>query len=119
MSSDAIRQDNFIPASNPAALPAAVRSGDAVPAARDRFGYDSGRIEYLGEFVSPEKLYQDLIERVGRYHPSDDISLIEKAFKTAREAHEGQVRRSGVPSLLDLPPTSTPEHPSRSSQAPS
>ena len=100
MSSDAIRQDNFIPASIPAALPAAVRSDNAVPAARDRFGYDSGRIEYLGEFVSPEKLYQDLIERVGRYHPSDDISLIEKAFNTAREAHEGQVRRSGEPYII-------------------
>ena len=30
-----------------------------------------------------------------RYHPSADISLIEKAYKIAFDAHEGQVRKSG------------------------
>ena len=27
---------------------------------------------------TPEQLYQELISRVRKYHPSDDISLIEK-----------------------------------------
>ena len=30
-----------------------------------------------------------------KYHPSTDISLIEKAYKTADTAHKGQVRKSG------------------------
>ncbi len=47
------------------------------------------------EFVSPESLYDELIASVRRYHPSTDISLIEKAYKIADEAHQGQVRKSG------------------------
>jgi len=47
------------------------------------------------EFVSPESLYEDLIAGVRRYHPSADISLVEKAYKIADEAHKGQVRKSG------------------------
>ena len=57
--------------------------------------FDDGRIESIEEFLSPEELFQDLIERVQKYHPSDDISLIEKAYKIASKAHEGQVRKSG------------------------
>ena len=37
---------------------------------------DDGRIEAIEEFQSPETLYQELIARVQKYHPSDDISLI-------------------------------------------
>ncbi len=62
--------------------------------------FDDGRIESLGEFLAPEQLYNDLIERVRKYHPSDDISLIEKAYKLAGEAHEGQVRKSGEPYIV-------------------
>ncbi len=52
------------------------------------------------EFESPEKLYEELIASVRKYHPSADISLIEKAYKAAREAHEGQVRKSGEPYII-------------------
>ena len=38
--------------------------------------FDDGRIEAIQEFQSPEQLYRDLILRVRKYHPSDDISLI-------------------------------------------
>ena len=62
--------------------------------------FDSGRIENVGEYVSQEELYQDLIERVRRYHPSDDISLIEKAYKLADSAHAGQLRMSGQPYII-------------------
>ena len=61
---------------------------------------DDGRIEEIREFTSPEQLYQDLIDRVRKYHPSDDISLIEKAYNLAREAHQGQVRKSGEPYII-------------------
>ena len=54
-----------------------------------------GNIKTMQEFVSPESLYQELIASVKKYHPSTDISLIEKAYKTADTAHKGQVRKSG------------------------
>ena len=62
--------------------------------------FDDGRIESIAEFQSPETLYQDLISRVQKYHPSDDISMIEKAYKTAYEAHKTQVRKSGEPYII-------------------
>ncbi len=58
------------------------------------------RIEYVKEFQSPEDLYQDLIRRVRKYHPSDDITMIQKAYEIARDAHEGQVRKSGEPYII-------------------
>ena len=61
---------------------------------------DDGRIEAMKEYLSPEELYQDLIARVRRYHPSDDITMIEKAYQVAAKAHEGQVRKSGEPYII-------------------
>lgn len=57
-------------------------------------------IEVMKEHTSPEELYQDLISHVQKYHPSDDISLIEKAYKIATEAHKDQVRKSGEPYII-------------------
>ena len=62
--------------------------------------FDDGHIEAMDEFLSPEELYQDLILRVRKYHPSDDISLIEKAYNVANDAHKGQVRKSGEPYII-------------------
>lgn len=62
--------------------------------------FDDGRIEAIKEFQSPEQLYQDLIARVRKYHPSDDISMIEKAYQTAYDAHRNQVRKSGEPYIV-------------------
>ena len=62
--------------------------------------FDDGRIESIEEFQTPETLYEELITRVRKYHPSDDISLIEKAYKTASEAHKDQVRKSGEPYII-------------------
>lgn len=61
---------------------------------------DDGRIESLQEFLEPEELYLDLISRVRKYHPSDDITLIEKAYEVAGTAHAGQVRKSGEPYIV-------------------
>jgi GTP pyrophosphokinase len=47
------------------------------------------------EFASPEKLYGDLVASIHKYHPSADLSLVEKAYHVAYKAHEGQVRKSG------------------------
>ncbi len=62
--------------------------------------FDDGRIEPIQEFQSPEQLYQDLVFRVQKYHPSDDTSLIEKAYKTAYNAHKDQIRKSGEPYII-------------------
>ncbi len=61
---------------------------------------DDGRIEEIAEFQAPEDLYQELIKRVRRYHPSDDISLIQKAYETARNFHKDQKRKSGEPYII-------------------
>ncbi len=61
---------------------------------------DDGHIEAVAEFREPKELYHDLIARVLRYHPSDDISLIEKAYNIADEAHSAQVRKSGEPYII-------------------
>ena len=61
---------------------------------------DDGRIESLDEFLAPEQLYNDLITRVRKYHPSGDISLIEKAYNVANDAHKGQTRKSGEPYII-------------------
>ncbi len=61
---------------------------------------DDGRIEDIAEFQTPETLYEELIKRVVRYHPSDDISLIEKAYETACRFHKDQLRKSGEPYII-------------------
>lgn len=35
------------------------------------------------DFTEPEVLFQKLISMVKKYHPSDDVHLIEKAYKIA------------------------------------
>lgn len=67
---------------------------------KHEFVIDDGRIESLGEYLSPEQLYSDLIVRVRKYHPSGDISLIEKAYQVAKDAHKDQVRKSGEPYII-------------------
>ena len=62
--------------------------------------FDDGHIEAMAEYKTPEELYQDLITRVRRYHPSDDISLIERAYKVANDAHKDQARKSGEPYII-------------------
>ncbi len=61
---------------------------------------DDGAFEALQENQSPEQLYQELISRVKKYHPSDDISLIEKAYNLAYMAHKNQLRKSGEPYII-------------------
>ena len=62
--------------------------------------FDDGKMSEYHEFVNPDELYQELIGRVHKYHPSDDISMIEKAYRTAAEAHKDQFRKSGEPYIV-------------------
>ncbi|MBR1770778.1 MAG: bifunctional (p)ppGpp synthetase/guanosine-3',5'-bis(diphosphate) 3'-pyrophosphohydrolase [Lachnospiraceae bacterium] len=58
------------------------------------------KISKAEEFVAPEVLYQRLISHVQKYHPSDDISMIAKAYAMASEAHADQLRKSGEPYII-------------------
>ena len=48
----------------------------------------------------PEELYKRLIDTIASYHPSDDLSMIEKAYKVAKEQHKDQKRKSGEPYII-------------------
>ncbi|MCM1542206.1 MAG: bifunctional (p)ppGpp synthetase/guanosine-3',5'-bis(diphosphate) 3'-pyrophosphohydrolase [Blautia sp.] len=61
---------------------------------------DDGKISAYHDFVDPEQLYQELINHVHKYHPSDDVSMIEKAYNVAKEAHKDQTRKSGEPYII-------------------
>ena len=52
------------------------------------------------DFTSPEVLYQDLVTAIRNYHPSTDLSMVEKAYQTATEAHQNQKRKSGEPYII-------------------
>ena len=57
-------------------------------------------VKSMHDFTSPEVLYEELIKSVRKYHPSADISMIEKAYKVASEAHKDQKRKSGEPYII-------------------
>ncbi len=57
-------------------------------------------VRAMEDFTSPEVLYEELIRSVKKYHPSADLSLIEKAYRIAYEAHKDQVRKSGEPYII-------------------
>ena len=57
-------------------------------------------VKTMEDFTSPEILYKELISSVKKYHPSTDISMIEKAYQIANNAHKGQLRKSGEPYII-------------------
>ena len=61
---------------------------------------DGHAVKSPEDYQDPEQLYQMLIARIRKYHPSTDVSMIEKAFNLAKEAHNGQCRKSGEPYII-------------------
>ena len=57
-------------------------------------------LEAPADFTSPEVLYEDLVRSIKKYHPSDDLSMVEKAYHIARDAHKDQKRKSGEPYII-------------------
>ena len=57
-------------------------------------------LEHPEEGMTPDELFQELIVRVHRYHPSTDLSPIEKAYRFADEVHMRQLRKSGEPYII-------------------
>ena len=50
--------------------------------------------------MEPDVIYKRLIETVRLYHPSDDLSMIRKAYDLAHNAHKDQLRKSGEPYII-------------------
>lgn len=61
---------------------------------------DDASVRAMADFTSPEVLYKELLLSIKRYHPSADLSMVEKAYSIAKNAHEGQVRKSGEPYII-------------------
>ena len=49
---------------------------------------------------TPDQLYEQLVEKIKEYHPTDNFSMLEKAYNLAREAHKEQKRKSGEPYII-------------------
>ncbi len=61
---------------------------------------DGHAVKAPEDYQDPDQLYKVLIDRVKKYHPSADISLIEKAYQIASQAHKQQIRKSGEPYII-------------------
>lgn len=61
---------------------------------------DKKEFDIPDHFTSPDILYKQLINTVESYHPSTDISMIEKAYHIADKAHNNQLRKSGEPYII-------------------
>ena len=57
-------------------------------------------IQMTPDFTEPDELYQTLEETILKYHPSDDLSMVRKAYNIAKEAHKNQKRKSGEPYII-------------------
>ncbi len=68
-------------------------------AKREKQGLDT-ELEAPADFTSPEVLYEELVKSIRRYHPSDDITMIKKAYQIAHDAHKDQKRKSGEPYII-------------------
>ena len=52
------------------------------------------------DYTPPEVLHDELFDTIKRYHPSKDLSDIEKAYQMAFDSHVGQFRKSGEPYII-------------------
>ena len=61
---------------------------------------EDAKLSESHESKLPDELFRELISRVQKYHPSDDISNITKAYEVASKAHANQFRKSGEPYIV-------------------
>ncbi|MBO6310102.1 MAG: bifunctional (p)ppGpp synthetase/guanosine-3',5'-bis(diphosphate) 3'-pyrophosphohydrolase [Oribacterium sp.] len=57
-------------------------------------------LERPADNTPPEELYESLIKTIKSYHPSGDLSMVEKAYRVAKEQHKDQKRKSGEPYII-------------------
>lgn len=56
-----------------------------------------------GELTSvetPDELYKLLVNKIKEYHPTDNFTMLRKAYEVALEAHKDQKRKSGEPYII-------------------
>ncbi len=68
--------------------------------AEDKLKNIEVELEAPADFTSPEILYADLVKSIKKYHPSDNLTMVEKAYQLARDAHKDQKRKSGEPYII-------------------
>ena len=61
---------------------------------------DGHAVKNNDDYEDPDRLYDMLIARIRKYHPSTDVSMIEKAYALASKAHGDQRRKSGEPYIV-------------------
>ena len=61
---------------------------------------DGHAVKAPGDYENPDHLYDMLIARIRKYHPSTDVSMIKRAYDLAQEAHGDQCRKSGEPYIV-------------------
>lgn len=57
-------------------------------------------IDRADQNAKPDVLFHNLIEKIKKYHPSTDTSLIKRAYDLANFAHKDQTRKSGHPYIV-------------------
>lgn len=60
-----------------------------------KIGAKRNSIRRMPDFAEPQELYKELINSIRKYHPSTDITQVEKAYQIANAAHKDQKRKSG------------------------
>jgi len=68
---------------------------EAIDELEAKIGARRESVRKFPDFMEPEQLYRELIDSIYKYHPSTDITLIEKAYRIAEAAHKEQKRKSG------------------------
>ena len=63
-------------------------------------GLGAKEISKPADFTAPEVLFDKVIAEIKKYHPSTDISMVEKAYHLAKDAHGDQCRKSGEPYII-------------------
>ena len=61
---------------------------------------DGHLVKETSEFDDPDEMFNSLISGIHKYHPSTDTTMVEKAYKIAYNAHNGQKRKSGEPYII-------------------
>ena len=67
------------------------------------FFYIDNKLPPVGELTpveTPDELYEQLVEKIKQYHPTDNFSMLKKAYDLAKEAHKDQKRKSGEPYII-------------------
>ena len=77
------------------------KTGETMP--EEMMPAESETVDGIGktsDFTDPEKLYDQLVETIRLYRPTTDLSIIERAYKLAKDAHGNQKRKSGEPYII-------------------